>query len=69
MLLELWQRGVLYYFIPQVGQVVFTQVSVKERVIHLDVHGFLVCSGSPLCFPVNYGEAFQICLMSCDLTV
>ena len=51
------------------GQVVFPQVSVERRVIHLDVHSFLYGPGGPLYLPINYGEAFQIQWMSCGLAV
>ena len=59
-LLQLQWSSVLQYLIPQVGQVVFPQVSVEGRVIHSDELGFLNCSDGPLCLPINYGETLQI---------
>ena len=46
-LLELQQRGALYYFILQVGQVVIPLDSVKGRAIDLDVHASLIVMVAP----------------------
>ena len=65
--MEWW--GVLQDLIPDVGQLVVSQVHLEEWVMYMDKHGLPGGPCNAMCLPAHNEEAVHIDGVSCGLTV
>ena len=68
-LLKLKNWCVLQDLVPNVWELIFSQVPIKRRVIYMNAHHLLYVSCDSLQFPVDNSKTFRAYWVSCGATV